>query len=86
LRIYHQGRLVADHALAPPGSPPQEEARHVLARRKLRQRPATRRLEGKTPRFDQAQTPQNGPDWVQVAPVVAARALETYEEVPCKRS
>ena len=81
LRAYHGERLVADHALAPKGSPPQEDALHVMKRRELRQRPPKARPRGRGPRFEQ-RLPQR-PAWGAYAPEVAVHALAQYEEAPC---
>lgn len=84
LRIYHKGRLVGEHVLAPKGSPPQDDPAHARARRKLREEPAAR-VRGRTPRFEQREQPQ--PDWAVMAPAVAARSLHAYEEaLPCNQS
>jgi hypothetical protein len=86
LRIYHEGRLVGDHALARPGSPPQDDPAHARARRRLRQQPPQRRLSERAPRFEQ-RIPASQPSWVAIAPEVADRRLEAYEEVlPCRPS
>ena len=86
LRIYHQGRLVGTHAIAPPGSPPQDDPAHSRARRQLRQQPPQRRLTERAPRFEQ-RLPASQPSWAAVAPEVVARALAVYEEVSsCKPS
>ena len=84
LRIHHEGQLVGEHALAPKGSPPQDDPAHARARRALREKPAVR-LQGRAPRFEQRHDPET--DWAQSAPAVAARSLHIYEEVlPCSRS
>lgn len=80
LRIYHQGKLVGVHAMAPPGSPPQDDPAHARARRQLRQQPPQRRLSERAPRFEQ-RLPDEQPSWSAVAPEVAARALAAYDEV-----
>lgn len=80
LRIYHQARLVGTHAVAPPGSPPQDDPAHARARRQLRQQPPVRRLPERAPRFEQ-RLPDEKPSWAAIAPDVAARALTAYEEV-----
>jgi len=80
LRIYHRGRLVGTHAVAPPGSPPQDDPAHARTRRWLRQQPPVRRLRERAPRFEQRHQ-ETQPSWAAVAPVVAARALDAYEEV-----
>jgi hypothetical protein len=86
LRIYHLGRLVGTHAVAPPGSPPQDDPVHARARSPLRQQPPARHLGERAPRFEQ-RIPHDQPSWAALAPAVAARALETYEEVlPCRPS
>ena len=85
LRIYHEGRLVGEHALAPPGSAPQDDLAHAQARRRLRQQPPSKRPREKTPRFEQR--PEASPRWVAVAPVIVDRPLAVYEEVlPCRLS
>lgn len=81
LRAYHDGALVADHALAPKGSPPQDNPLHAVARRRLRQRPPQRRPRGRGPHFEQRLP--DPPRWFSDAPRVATRALATYEEDPC---
>ncbi len=84
LRIYHDGRLVGEHALAPKGSPPQDDPAHARARRKLREEP-TARLRGRAPRFEQRH--QHETDWAEMAPSVASRSLHVYEEaLPCSPS
>jgi len=84
LRIYHEGRLVGEHALARKGSPPQDHPAHARARRKLREEPAVR-VRGRTPRFEQREQPES--DWAVMAPAVAARSLHVYEEaLPCNQS
>lgn len=85
LRIYHEGRLVGEHALAPPGSPPQDDPAHARARRRLRQQPPSKRPREKTPRFEQR--PEASPCWLAVAPIIMDRPLAVYEEVlPCRLS
>jgi hypothetical protein len=81
LRAYHEGKLVADHAVAPKGSPPQEDRLHVMARRRLRQLPPQERPKARGPRFEQRQP--DLPDWMPHAPEVPVRSLSIYEEVPC---
>ena len=81
LRAYHEDLLVADHAVAPKGSPAQEDPRHVSARRELRQRPPEARPKGSAPRFEQ-RLPKL-PAWVSHAPEVVVHALSQYEEAPC---
>jgi hypothetical protein len=82
LRAYHDGALVADHALVPKGSPPQDNPLHAMARRRLRQRPPQRRPRGRGPHFEQRQ-PDPPPQWLSEAPRVAVRALARYEEDSC---
>lgn len=80
LRLYDEGRLVGEHELQPPGSPPCDDPRHAEARRRLRQQPPGRR-----PRsgvcFDQRETEIPLPE----APLVALRSLSAYEEVAACR-
>lgn len=82
LRIYHGGRLVGEHAIAPKGSPPQEDPRHAATRRKLRQRPSGQRPR-KGPRFEQL-VGQRAPDGLVEhlgpAPIVVQRPLAAYEK------
>lgn len=80
LRIYHEGRLVGTHAMAPRGSAPQDDPAHARARRRLREQPPARPREGTTPRFEQRLS-EDQPDWTAIAPQVAVRALGIYEEV-----
>ena len=80
LRAYHDSNLVADHPIAPKGSPPQEDPLHAAARRALRQRPSKGRPKGNGPRFEQ-RTALIG-DLLPGAPEVAARPLSTYEAIP----
>ena len=82
LRIYHQGLLVGDHAVAPAGSPPQDDPRHAILRRAMRQQPTCSRPRGNTPVFDQV-TDQPVADWLTDAPRVAHRSLEEYEVAAC---
>lgn len=80
LRIFHEGRLVGDHALQPPGSPPQDDPRHAAARRELRQSPSWKRPRGKGPRF--AQEPVGEKSWDELlreSPLVDERPLSAYE-------
>ena len=78
IRIYHEDRLVGVHAKKPAGSPPQDDPRHALARRRLRQQPAWKRPQGKTPAFAQTSGPETQ-GGLPEPPVVQERALETYE-------
>lgn len=81
LRVFHQGRPVAEHALVPSGSPPQEDPRHAAERRRLRQRPHGR-PRGKTPRFDQRRHDLPSHEATHLsrqAPRVAQRPLTAYE-------
>jgi hypothetical protein len=85
LRIYHEGLLVGDHAVAPPGSPPQDDPQHAAARRALRQLPAWSHPRGKAPAFEQIPEP-TVPDWLREAPQVARRSLSEYEVSSCRLS
>jgi len=85
LRIFHQGRLVGNHALAPKGSPPQDDPLHAASRRLLRQLPSCQRPRGKNPAFEQLAEP-SVPDWVTEAPLVAVRTLTDYEVTSCRLS
>lgn len=76
LRIYHQGKLVGNHAIQPAGSRPQDDPLHVEARRRLRQKPKFEKPHGKTPRFEQTQSSE---DWGKDAPKVQERSLDSYE-------
>ena len=80
LRISHRGRLVGEHPLASPGSPPQDDPLHAAARRRLRQRPPGGPPRSKVPRFDQLAAEESTP-WMDAAPIVAARSLDQYEGV-----
>lgn len=79
LRIYHLGRLVGEHPLAPSGSPPQDDALHAAARRALRQRASLEAPRGKMPRFEQRSAP-GAMSLLDGAPNVDARDLAAYEE------
>ena len=80
LRIYHEGKTVGDHALAPSGSPPQDSLEHARIRRELRGRPSWKRPHGKTPKFIQ-DLPGDVVALAAHAPEVMHRSLETYEGV-----
>lgn len=79
LRIYHRGQLVGHHRIRMRGAPPQDDPFHAALRRQLRARPPKLALAGKTPRFDQPRSPM--PAWLEDAPAVYQRPLESYEEV-----
>lgn len=79
LRIYHRGRLVGEHAVAPAGSPPQDDPRHAETRRRLRQRPTGSRPRDGGPRFEQRFPEEVLPAWIGEAPIVAQRPLAAYE-------
>lgn len=81
LRIYHQGRLVGEHAKAPPGSPPQDDPLHAAARRALRQRPDHQGPRDGMPRFEQV-SGVGVASWLPPPPVVAVRSLSVYEVSP----
>jgi transposase len=80
LRIYHEGRLVAEHALAPSGSPPQDDREHARIRRELRGKPSWKRPHGKTPKFAQG-LPGDVMALAAHAPEVMHRSLDTYDGV-----
>ena len=81
LRIYHEGRL----ALAPAGSPPQDDPAHARARRRLRQQTPSKRPREKTLRFEQR--PEASTCWLAVAPIIVGRPLAEYEDMlPCRPS
>jgi transposase len=77
IRIFHQGRIVGDHAILPSGSPPQDDPMHAAKRRQLRQQPTWSRPKTKAPRFDQRV--DETPGWMVVAPAVHERPLTSYE-------
>jgi transposase len=80
LRCYHQGWLVGEHELASSGSPPREDPRHALARRRLRQRPRAQDP-GRSPRFEQRlREPARS---LPQAPDVAVPSLAEYEVTSC---
>lgn len=81
LRIYHQGRLVAEHAKAPSGSPPQDDPLHAAARRALRQRPPRQRPQDGMPHFEQV-SEAGLPFWLPAPPEVLVRPLSAYEVSP----
>lgn len=81
LRIYHQGRLVGEHAKAPPGSPPQEDPLHAAERRRLRQRPVHQRPRVRSPRFEQV-VEASLLHRLPPPPEVAVRPLSVYEVSP----
>lgn len=80
-----RGLVVADHALMPPGSPPQDHPLHALKRRQKRQQPAWERPRGKGPRFDQ-RSPADDAAFGLIAPVVFERPLSVYEVASCRPS
>jgi len=80
LRFFHKGRLVGDHAIAPPGSPPQEDPEHARLRRVLRQQPPSRKPPTRRPKFRQVD--EATPYLAQLAatmPTVSIRPLHLYE-------
>jgi transposase len=78
LTLHHQGRLVGNHAIAPPGSPAQDDVEHARLRRTLRQKPSWTPAKSRRPRFDQHLEVCDMP-WLADAPQVAARPLAVYE-------
>jgi transposase len=82
LRCYHQGRLVGEHVVAPSGSPPREDARHAVARRRLRQRPRDQEA-NRSPRFEQ-RLPNEPTRSLPPPPQVAVPSLADYEVGSCK--
>lgn len=78
LTLYHQERLVGTHAIAPPGSPPQDDVAHARLRRTLRQRPSWKPPRGRMPRFEQHLEVWEMP-WLADAPQVDPRPLAVYE-------
>lgn len=80
IRVYHESRLVADHALMPSGTPAQDDPRHAAKRRKQRQKPFWERPRGKAPLFDQR--PADMTDLGYVVPDVRQRPLSAYEVSP----
>jgi len=81
LRIHHDGRLVGDHQLRPPGSPPVDDPRHAAVRRALRHRAPTERPRGRTPRYDQVPDLDGCLPSLPAPPAVEQRDLAVYEEV-----
>lgn len=80
LRLFADGRVIGEHEIAPPGSPPQDDPAHARARRQLRQRPPSGPPKSGEPRFEQEIS--DLPEWYLQAPVVAARDLGAYEVTP----
>jgi len=79
LRIFHEGRLVAQHSIRPTGSPPVDDPRHAALRRALRQCPTLERPHGKSPRYLQLPPPGESPPLLPQPPDVQVRDLLAYE-------
>ena len=83
LTALHNGLEVANHALMPSGSPPQDDPLHAAKRRQRRQLPTWERPRGKAPSFDQ-RPGQSEPGLGLLPPDVAMRPLSAYEVLPCR--
>ena len=86
LRVFHAGRLVAEHPIVPSGSEPQDHPLHAAKRRRLRQQPGWKRPRGKAPHFEQSGDEAQSWAGLSEAPFVAARPLHDYEVIPCRLS
>lgn len=83
LRLYHHGRLVGEHAIAPAGSPPQDDPEHARLRRLLRQPAPSRTPSSHQPHFEQRVEITPYFSFLRTsAPVVSARSLSVYEVAP----
>ena len=83
LRFFHCGRLVGEHAIVPPGSPPQDDPEHARLRRALRQPAPSKKPPSHRPHFEQR---VEGAPYLTLlaatAPIVSARPLTVYEVAP----
>lgn len=80
LRIFHQGKLVGRHPIAPRNSGPVDDPLHAARRRELRQRPRHERPHGKNPRYDQTpNSAEAASSRLPAPPDVQQRDLAVYE-------
>jgi transposase len=83
LRFYHGDRLVGEHVIMPPGSPPQDDPEHARLRRLLRQKAPSRKPPSHQPRFEQRVDADSCLTLLAAsAPLVAQRSLAVYEVAP----